>query len=82
MARITRIMDIAFIEWEHALRSGVPRLLERLRHEQSYYTPPRPIVSAPSALSAVSLITQNADGDRPGADGDRPGAHGVNSLSG
>ena len=37
--RMTRIMDIGFIAWEHAPRSGVPRLLERLRPEQSH-TPP------------------------------------------
>ena len=37
--RMTRIMDIGFIAWEHAPRSGVPRLLERLRHEQPHYPP-------------------------------------------
>ena len=44
-------MYIGFVAWEHAPGSGVPRLLERLRHEQPRYTPP--LVSATSALSAV-----------------------------
>ena len=34
-------MYIGFIAWEHALRSAVSRLLERLRQEQARYTASR-----------------------------------------
>ena len=59
--RITRIMYIGFVAWEHAPRSGVPRLLERLRHEQRHSPP---LVSAPSALSAVFFVGPK-HGQRP-----------------
>ena len=66
-------MYIGFIAWEHALRSAVSRLLERLRQEQARYAAPR--ICGIRVISGLFRRAKNTDGDRPGA-------HGVNSLSG